>query len=324
MHFLFGAACESEKLAKRVSHDYLKDVYIRKGYTFMNKKNKTILAVVLLLGIFACILIGIENKKLSENGTLEPLKVTILKVGQADAIVVQSGECTMIIDTGEEEDGEELVKFLKNQGISYVDTMIITHFDKDHVGGADTLVESVEIGQIIAPDYEGNITEYYDFVHALENRGLSMLHLTKTLEFAFGDAVVKIEPPASYEVPESDKEVDNNFSLITTISHGDNNLLFMGDAQKQRIREWLSGDSVVDCDFLKVPHHGVYNKALKELFEAISPQYAVICSSSKNTAEAKTLEALKQYNVSVLETKDGDVTVISNGVDLEIHQDLDD
>lgn len=56
----------------------------------------------------------------------------------------------------------------ENQGISNVDTLIITHYDQDHVGGADTLVEAMEIGRVLLPAYEGDSTEYVDFMNALE------------------------------------------------------------------------------------------------------------------------------------------------------------
>lgn len=109
----------------------------------------------------------------------EPLKVTLLKVGKADAIAIQTEKNTMVINTGEEEDGEELVFYLKNQGITQVDTLLITHFDQDHVGGADTLIESMDVERVLVPDYEGTSTEYQDFMIALEEKGMTAERLKK-------------------------------------------------------------------------------------------------------------------------------------------------
>lgn len=249
----------------------------------------------------------------------EALKVTLLKVGKADAIALLTKEKAMVIDAGEEEDGEELVTFLTQQGIRKVDTLIITHYDQDHVGGADTLIEEMEVGQVLLPAYRGKHSEYADFMKALEKKNITPAELEEKTEFEFGDAEVLVEPPLSYEAGNKE-EMDNNFSLITTVTHGENRLIFTGDAQKQRIREWLETSKPDSCDFLKMPHHGVYNKALGELLDGTEPEYAAICSSHINPAEAKTLELLKQKNVSVMETKDGDITVISDGKGLEIHQ----
>lgn len=203
-----------------------------------------------------------------------------------------------------------------------MDTLIITHFDRDHVGGADTLVESMEIGRVLIPAYRGTNTEYTDFISALARKEIDAQELTEPVGFQLGEAVVQVEPPQSYDAPEGAAEADNNFSLITTVTHGKNSFLFTGDSQKQRIREWISGGTASASRFLKVPHHGVYNTALKDLLETVEPEYAVICSSAKNPADVRTLELLKNYNVGVFETKNGNVTVISDGVTLELRQRL--
>lgn len=250
----------------------------------------------------------------------ESLKVSLLKVGKADAIVVQSGPQTMVIDTGEEEDGAKLVKYLEKQGVSKVDTLIITHFDKDHVGGAGVLVEAMEIGEVLLPDYEADGRRYKDFLEALEGQAIAPRRLTQPVEFALGNAAVLVEPPEDYSTAHDAKEVDNNFSLITTVTYGENRLLFTGDAEELRLREWLSGETVADCDFLKIPHHGAYDAALDDLLAAVTPEYAAICSSAKNPAEQKTLDVLKQYQVQTLQTKDGNILVTCDGKRLEVTQ----
>lgn len=182
------------------------------------------------------------------------------------------------------------------------------------------MVEAMEIGEVVLPDYEGDGTEYWDFMKVMEEKNLTPQRLTQSVEFVLGDAAVLVEPPQDYTKNSNAGEIDNNFSLITTITYGKNRLLFTGDAEKSRLREWLSGGTAKDCDFLKVPHHGVYNGALKELLEAVTPEYAAICSSSKNPAEEKTLDVLEQHHVQTLQTKDGDIIVTCDGDRLEVTQ----
>lgn len=258
------------------------------------------------------------ESEIDENG----LKVTVFRVGKADAIVLESGEHTMVIDVGEEEDGEEVVAYLEHEHISKVDTLIITHYDHDHVGGADTLIEAFDIGKVFVPAYEGSNVEYVDFKHAMEKKGIHPEALLQPVDFLFGDANVLVEPPSSYEIESSAAEMDNNFSLITTVTHGKNTFLFTGDAEKWRTRDWLANGTVSTCDVLKVPHHGVYNKAMEELIEVVKPKYAIVCSSNKNPADPETLEMLKESNVTVLQTKDGNVTIVSDGEKLDVDQEL--
>ena len=249
-----------------------------------------------------------------------PLQTALLRVGKADAIVVWSGRHARLIDTGEEDDGEEVVDFLNCHSITDIDAMIITHFDQDHVGGADTVLKEMNVKDIYVPDYKGDHMEYTDFLTAVSNSDASMHRLSETVSFPFSDADVLIEPPDSYQVENENCDYDNNFSLITTITHGQNRLVFMGDAEKQRINEWLKGDSARKCNFLKVPHHGIYNTALEQLFKKLDPDISVICSSKKNPADTKTTELLHVYCPHVYETKDGDMLIISDGKHLESSQ----
>lgn len=290
----------------------------------MKKKRVGVLVLLLFLaGWMMCRVYGPKSDiARADTDAADVLKVTLFKIGKADAAVVQTDGKIMVIDAGEEEDGEEIADFLRYQGISCVDVLLITHFDRDHVGGADTLVESFDIGRVLLPDYQGTNTEYADFMKALEKKEIKAERLTQPVRFMLGGAEVLTEPPCSYESDGSMAEQDNNFSLITTVTHGGNRLLFAGDAEKQRIREWLSERDDADCDFLKMPHHGVYNTALRELLEAVTPEYAVICSSGKNPADIQTLELLKQYGTGTFQTKDGNVTVLSDGKALELHQEL--
>lgn len=261
------------------------------------------------------------------NGTANSnlLTTSILKIGKADAIVITQNEHAMVIDCGEEEDGLELKEFLAKKGIDHLEALIITHYDKDHVGGADTIVEAVDIDRVLVPDYDGASTEYSDFATAVEEKGLTLERLTESVSFNLGEALVTVDPPLDYSSVEEAKddpllEIDNNLSLITTIVHGNNRLLYMGDAEKARIKEFLTTEAAVDCDFLKVPHHGVYTTALVDLLDAVTPEYAAINDSAKNPADDETLQLLKDYGVTTRQTQGGRITVISDGETIEIQQ----
>ena len=86
------------------------------------------------------------------------LQVQALKVGKADAIVLFCGGETMVIDCGEEEDGQEVLAYLQAEGVSEIDVLMITHFDKDHVGGADTVMNGISVSRVLLPAYTGSGT----------------------------------------------------------------------------------------------------------------------------------------------------------------------
>ena len=137
----------------------------------------------------------------------------------------------------------------------------------------------------------------------MEQSNVSATIITEPYTIDFGGAILILHDA----VKEYDYDPSNNSSLITTIRHGDMNLLFTGDIEKERINDWLNRHVhvEVDYDFLKVPHHGKYEKILPEFFEKVNAEYAVITSSNKNPEEAETLEALKDAGVKYYLTKNG-------------------
>ena len=280
------------------------------------KRHRALGALLLLLSLLASLLAGCGESPAAE---VEPLTATILSVGKADAIVLQCGGQVMVIDAGETDDGKALVNFLAWREIGRVDVLLITHFDRDHVGGAARLVKKLEVGRVLLPDYEGQNEESAALLAQLEKSGLEPEYVTKKLKLRLGDAEVLIEPPAAYPAALTGEDVDNDLSLIATVTHGAQRLLFAGDAERARLREWLEEERE-PCGFVKMPHHGVYNKALPELIKTVKPQYAVICDSDKNPAEERTLALLEREGVESFETKNGDVVVTSDGKSLSVTQ----
>ena len=275
-----------------------------------------ILAAAVCLGLII-LMVHMQQNRIGE----EKLKVTVLKVGKADAIVLQSAGKAMVIDTGEADDSEKIVKFLKEAGITDIDAMIITHFDKDHVGSAGAIAEQFNVGRVLVPDYEGSGEEYESFMNAMKAAMIELEPVKDPLEFSFGETTVKIEPPLDYDVEliaDAVEDFDNTMSLMTTVTCGEKKFLFAGDADRRRIKEWLSNTEVGHVDFLKVPHHGLFNAELEHLLEVTTPDYAAITCSKKNPADETTLEMLVKHGVNVFQTRDGVITAATDGTKIDI------
>ena len=75
------------------------------------------------------------GSKSSDKETFPEMTVTFLDVGKADSMIIRTPQSTVIIDCGEKGDGKEIVSLLEDEGVTTVDYLIITHYDKDHVGG---------------------------------------------------------------------------------------------------------------------------------------------------------------------------------------------
>ena len=287
----------------------------------MKRRNKSI-KIILLVLVLISVLIVLYKPQISLASDKKNLNVMIFKVGKADAIVVENNNEYMVIDVGEEDDGYEIVNYLQDRNVHSIKKLIITHFDKDHVGGADTLIENIDVQEIIIPNYTGTVTDYREFMDALEKANIEPIYLSETMEFNLGESRVIVEPPLNYDikVENENAEVDNDLSLITTIIHNNNRLVFLGDAEKLRLKEWLQTSSAIKCDFIKFPHHGVYSTEHENLLNKLEPSYAAICSSSKNPADTKTIQLLKNRGVKVAETKNGDISIVSDGNKVYMYQ----
>ena len=116
-----------------------------------------------------------------------------------------------------------------------------------------------------------------------------------------------------------EKNVDNNNSLVVTVTHCENRFFFACDIEKQRIADLLEA-GVTSCDVLKVPHHGGYNKQLPALFAALGMKEAVIACSEKSPADEETVDGLDALGCRVWQTANGTVRAISNQNGITISQ----
>ena len=284
-------------------------------------KNQKLLPFLLLAVIAVLALVVLLLHMKGSGVKNEKLKVTVLKTGKSDAIVLESAGKAMMIDTGEVDDAEKIVEFLKAENITSLDAVVITHYDKDHVGAAGLIVENFNVDRVLVPDYEGTRTEYFDFMNAMKAAMIVPQRVSETMEFTFGETTVLIDPPVDYDVntiSDVEDDYDNTLSLMTTVTCGEKRFLFTGDADRRRIKEWLSNGTVQHVDFLKVPHLGLFNAALDQLLEATTPDCAAITCSAKNPADDSTLEVLKKYGVDVYQTRNGQITVTTDGSKLNL------
>lgn len=236
------------------------------------------------------------------------LELSVLRIGAADCIILISGERAVMIDAGEDDDGAEIVSFLAKKGVQSLDCLIITHFDKDHIGGADAVLAGVEVGRVLMPDYEKDGKQYGELADALAAVNIVPEALTADTSFSVGDMQFSVRAPHKADY----KAGDNDFSLVTMLTFGEKRFLFAGDAEAERLAELLAEDDLA-CDVLKMPHHGRMNENTAAFLDACAPKRVIIADSDKSPADAELLELLAERNIDVFETKDGNIRIVSNG-----------
>ena len=252
------------------------------------------------------------GSKSSDKETFPEMTVTFLDVGKADSMIIRTPQSTVIIDCGEKGDGKEIVSLLEDEGVTTVDYLIITHYDKDHVGGASKVIKNLDVKNVLAPDYE-EISEEMDKYHkALAEKNITPQLLTSDLSFELDSADYTVFAPEKDYYGEDN---DNDFSLVTKVKYHDITFLYTGDAMEQRLEEIMD---VGHCDLLKVPYHGRKLDNLKDFLDAVTPACAVVCTSAEEFA-SKTQNALSERNIPTYSTcYNGRITAVSNGRDLNV------
>ena len=236
--------------------------------------------------------------------------VTFFKAGKADAAVVQTENAVILVDTGLAKNSDDLIGELTERGVESIDVLIVSHFDKDHVGGAADVIAAFPVGTVYQSNYPKDSEEYAAYTAALAAAGIEPVTVSDTVSFTLDGLSVVIDGPdqALYAVDPS-----NNSSLIATVACGDTTVLFAGDAQDARITEYLATfERPAGTLILKVPYHGHWQSALPDFLAAVSPDIAVIpCSKSEpDEDEIDAVTALlDDLGAEIHLTRDGDYTV---------------
>ena len=125
--------------------------------------------------------------------TANELTAVFFDVGKADAILLYNGEMAVLIDAGENGDGKDVAEAIRARGIERLDLLIITHFDKDHVGGADKILENIEVARVLEPDYAKDSRQYRQYREALEEQGVAAEALSENTSFTLGGCKFSID-----------------------------------------------------------------------------------------------------------------------------------
>ena len=227
-------------------------------------------------------------------------------------ILLQSETANVVIDCGEKGDGKKISKLLEASDADTIDYLIITHFDKDHVGGAAKLIRGFDVKNVLTPDYDGTVEEYDKYKSALAEKSITPMKLTEDVSFTLDGIDYTVYAPKKTFYGEDD---ENDFSLVTKVVHNKNTLLFTGDAMEQRLDEIMD---IGTCTLLKVPYHGRKLDNITDFLSAVKPKCAVVCTSIDEFS-GKVQDALKKSGATTYATCfNGDITAVSNGTTIEM------
>lgn len=248
------------------------------------------------------------------------LKVHFIDVGQADSILVQapSGK-TMLIDAGNNGDGNTVVNYLKSQGVGKVDVLVGTHPHEDHVGGLDTVINSFDIGSIYMPKVSSTTKTFQDILMAVKNKGLKVITAAAGVTLDIGEGIkTEIIAPNS-----TDYKDLNDWSAVIKLTYGNTSFLFAGDSESVSEKEILNKSYDLKADVLKVAHHGSGSSTTAGFLENVKPKYAVIQVGKGNDyghPHKPVMQRLQERGITVYRNdQNGTIIATSDGSTLEFN-----
>lgn len=247
-----------------------------------------------------------------KSGVKGELKVHFIDVGQADSILIQQGEQFMLVDAGNNDDGNLVKDYLQKQGIKKLEFLVGTHPHEDHIGGLDYVINAFKVGKLYMPKASSNTKTFTDVVNAAKNKGLSFTAPNPGESFKLGEATVTILSPNG-----SGYEDLNNYSIVVKVAFGNTSFLLTGDAEDVSEKEIMAKGFDVSSTVLKVGHHGSNSSTTSEFLSKVNPKYAVISVGKDNTyghPKQNILDRLKGKGIPVYRTDEsGTIVATSNG-----------
>ena len=240
-----------------------------------------------------------------------------IDVGQADAALIRTADGNILIDAGMGDSEKALKKYLDDLGVTEIEYAVFTHPHEDHIGGADMVVLNYNVKNVILPDKSHTSKTYERMMDAIEERGCKVIKSVPEKTFTVGEVTCTILAPIEKEYDEL-----NDYSVVVRADYGDTSVLYTGDAEvlseNQMIDRFGSAaGGILDCDILKVGHHGSTTSSGQKFLDAVTPAHAVISVGEGNSHGHPVPSILERYersNIPVYRTdKEGSIVFKSTG-----------
>lgn len=251
------------------------------------------------------------------------IDMTFFSVGNADSIFVQlPNKKNFIVDTGRIGFGKYnsgfsvINQYFKNKGIYKLNSMVLTHPDSDHIGGALDVMKFTNPNSVYTVDKKCTTNVCNDLNAYISKNNFKHIY-PKTKDRLYLDKDVFVE----FIVPDGKNEKTfNDDSIITYIKYKDFSALLMGDNESD-VFDLIKNHIRGPIDLLKVGHHGSYRSLNKNMLNYLQPKVAIFCVGKNGFGHPnkRILELLKKHGVKIFRTdKDNMLKVTSLGAGMEI------
>ena len=241
------------------------------------------------------------------------LEVTFIDVEQGDScLITDSLGKTLLIDGGESEAYEShLEPFLDSRGIEAVDTAVVSHYHSDHMDGIFELVRDGRVKNLILPDYEDSDDSraMLELQAKKSETAVSFVSAGDVIDSGITALDAKVLHPK--KGGSGGKNFHNNSSLVLRLEYGKTVFMLVGDIEARAEKEIMIRSNV-ECDVLKIAHHGSTSSSSKDFITAADPTYGIISAGKGNRyghPHHEVLGLLQDEDIRIYRTDvDGNIT----------------
>lgn len=242
----------------------------------------------------------------SKTGTVMPTAELIdgrptfrfIDVGQGDCTLVTYRGEAVLIDSGTSMNSASASEYIKAYA-PHIDYFIITHPHEDHMGGCESVLRTADVDCLVLSTLTTSEEFYTGAIEAAEERGCEIMYLDEGCTLDTGNITVTI-----HDVFEYFSDDFNNSSLFVTVEADNTKLLVTGDAEEGE--EEYAADkfgAILDCDILKIGHHGSRTSTSERFLDAALPGVAVISCGKNNSYGHPSHEIVKRLGERGIEVR---------------------
>ena len=251
----------------------------------------------------------------------DTLEVNYIDVGQGDCTLIICGGQTMLIDAGENGHEEKVISYLHSKGVGKLDYLVCSHQHTDHMGGLPEVLDEFGASTVIMPRLTKAQTPtnktYTAFLNSVKASDAKVEAAQPGNSYTLGSAKFEILGPVA-----DDAESLNNMSAVLMLTFEGKKFLFTGDAEREEEQEILAEGRGLDCDVLKVGHHGSKTSSSADFLAAATPEICVIECGADNDyghPHKQVLERIREYTSEIYRTDIcGDIVITCSGGELNI------
>ncbi len=198
-----------------------------------------------------------------------PLAVTVFDVGQGLAVLVETGGHALLYDTGPAFRGRDagesvLVPALRRLGVRRLDRLVVSHDDRDHSGGAASVLAAFPRAVLVAPGSVAGLPAAGE-------------HCVTGLAWTWDGVRFRILAPPAGAVMD-----DNDGSCVLVVEADAGRVLLAGDIGQARERALAAAGVLTPVDLVLAPHHGSRSSSGPELVAATRPRFVVFAAGHRN------------------------------------------